>query len=199
MARERPQRTDDELLAVSRHLLYEIEMLAHTASWLYTIMVVAEDPDPKTRSTLRNAMLESWALHLRNLLSFIYDNRPGKGAAVAADFVDGDWQQLRRELPPALRLARTRASKEIAHLLYGRAKLSDEQRTWHLAPILVELSKVLHRFLESVPDARLQPDFRERAFAALPDGGVTMSPHGLSVASSSMISLVEFKKSLGDG
>jgi hypothetical protein len=199
MARERPQRTDEELRAFSRHLLYEIEMLAHTASWLYTIMVVAEDPDPKTRSTLRNAMLEAWALHLRNLLSFIYDDRPGKGAAVAADFVNGDWQQLRGELPPVLRLARTKASKEVAHLLYRRAKLSDGQRTWHLAPILVELSKVLHRFLDSVPDTRLQRDFGERALAALPDHGVTMSPHGLSVASSSMISLVEFKASIGDG
>jgi hypothetical protein len=172
MPRERPKRTDDELLAVSRHLLYEIEMLAHTASWLYTITVRADDPDPKIRSTLRNAMLESWALHVRNLLSFIYDDRPGKGAAIAADFVDDDWQQLRGDPPPVLRLARAKASKEIAHLLYGRAELSDEQRTWHLAPILVELSKVLHRFLQSVPDARLQTDFRKRAFAALPEAGV---------------------------
>jgi hypothetical protein len=116
MARERPQRSDDELRAASRHLLYEIEVLAHTASWLYTIMVIAEDPGPQTRSPLRNAMLESWALHLRNLLSFIYDDRPGKGAAVAVDFVDGDWQLVRGELSPVVRLGRAKANKEIAHL-----------------------------------------------------------------------------------
>lgn len=128
-------------------------------------------------------MLESWALHLRNVLSFIHDDRPGKGSAVAADFMDGDWARLRGDLPSVLRLARAKASKEIAHLLYGRAKLSDEQRTWHLAPVLVELGEVLHRFVDAVPDARLQADFRDRAVAALPKRGVTMSPHGLSVAS----------------
>ncbi len=196
MAPNRAKRDDDDLRAMSRHLLYEIEMLAHTASWLYTISVLDTDADAATRSTLRNAMLESWALHLRNLLSFIYDDRPGKGAAIAADFVDGDWSQLRGDLTPVLRLARTKASKEIAHLLYGRARLSDEQRTWHLAPILVDLGEVLHRFLDAVPSKRLQVDFHQRALAALPRRGVSMSTHALAVASTSAISLVQFKESV---
>ena len=44
-----------------------------------------------TLRTLRNALTESSALHLRNLLSFLYDTRPGKGDAVAAHFVGSGW------------------------------------------------------------------------------------------------------------
>lgn len=193
MAREQPQRTDDELRAFSGHLLYEIEMLAHTASWLYTIMVVAEDPDPKTP---RRCATRCWSPGRFTSATCCPSSTtidPARGLPSLPTLSMATGSSLRSELPPVLRLARAKASKEVAHLPYGRAKLSDSERTWHLAPILVELSKVRHRFLETVPDARLRRDFGQRALAALPDHGVTMSPHGLSVASSSTISLVEFK------
>jgi hypothetical protein len=191
MAKIRPQHTDEELHALSHHLLYEIEMLHDSYSYLATIFTMPSQERPRR---LINALLESWALHVRNLLSFLYDDRPSKGAAIAGDFVD-DWVAIRGAKPDVLRVAHLKASKEMAHILWHRIQLDDDQKLWHTEPIVLELGAALRSFLKAAPDSSLPPGFREVAEASLPSATAQLSSHGVSIASQSAVTLAQLTQS----
>jgi len=186
---ERRTPSEKELRAFSDHLLYEIEMFSATVG---VLAVVIEMEVSHTRTTLRNALMESWALHVRNLLSFLYDRRAGKGDAVAADFVGSGWAAKRGAKPEVLALAHAKASKEMAHMSWLRSVLTDDQREWHPEPIIVALGNALHEFLDSVPEALVVGRFHERARLSLPPRNVPLSIHGLQIVSGATQSLSAF-------
>jgi hypothetical protein len=172
--------TDEELRAISPHLLYEIEMYGRAIPMLVAI----SDLEASTgRTTLRNALQESWALHMRNLLSFLYDKDGGKQGVVAADYVGASWPKERGAKPPILRQAHGMASKQIAHLGSHRAEIGEAERTWHHEPIIVELGKVLRAFLDALPEQRAVEGFHQRARGVLPSRSAPLTLHGLEVIS----------------
>src|SRR5689334_6802883 len=132
MAKPRPKRPDDELRALSGHVLYEIEMFAFTADCL-SAFSVAESSAPV--KTLQNAVLESWTLHARNLLTFLYEDRPKAHDVTAADFLDQDWPAERGTRPDVLRTARARAAREIAHISDYRLQVTAAEKPWQVEPI----------------------------------------------------------------
>lgn len=109
--------TDEYLREYSReHLWYEISMLFDTGRSL---------PNGVTSPVVEfvtNAVLESFAIHLRNLLDFFYPaNKPRKDDVVAASYFDS--RILASDFPALsdrLREARTRAHKQVSHLTTGR-------------------------------------------------------------------------------
>ncbi len=105
------------------HLAYEVQMLRGTAELLR---------GPELLRIVNNAVVESFGLHLRNLVKFLYDDRPEVDDVVAGDFFDDpeEWKQMRPELPEPLREARTRANKELAHLTTRRKGLGDPGKGW---------------------------------------------------------------------
>jgi hypothetical protein len=187
---ERRKPTDVELRAFSGHLLYEIEMFSGTVG---VLAVVIELEESNLRTTLRNALMESWALHVRNLLSFLYDTRAGKGDAVAADFVGSGWAAKRGAKPDVLKLAHAKASKEMAHMSWLRSQLTDIEREWHHMPIIAALGNTLHAFLDTVPEALVVDGFHDRARRALPPRNVPLSLHALQVAAGATESLMAFR------
>jgi hypothetical protein len=187
---ERRKPTDKELRAFSGHLLYEIEMFSATVG---VLAVVIELERSNMRTTLRNALMESWALHLRNLLSFLYDRRAGKGDVVAADFVGSGWAAKRGPKPDVLKLAHAKASKEMAHMSWLRSQLTDDQREWHHVPIIAALGNTLHAFLDIPPAALVIDGFHDRARRALPPRNVPLSLHALQVVSGATQSLMAFR------
>lgn len=191
---ERAKPTEDELRAFSQHLLYEIEMMGETTRLL---AVVDRMDASRQRTTLRNALLEAWALHVRNLLGFLYDTRAGKGDGIAPDFIGSTWGSLRGPKPDVLRVAHTKASKEIAHMSYVRSTISDEDREWHPTPIIAAIGKTMHAFLKAVPAALVIDGFHDRARQQLPASGISLSEHALQVVAGATQSLHEFR-SVGD-
>jgi hypothetical protein len=187
---KRKARSDSERLELSKHLLYEIEMFAGTVRMLN---VVHDMEASEARTILRNALLESWALHLRNLLSFLYDTRAGAGDAIALDFLGGGWKEKRGPKGDVLRMAHAKASKEMAHLSYLRAELRDDQREWHIEPIICEGGEALHSFVDAVPEALVTDDFRERAWAVLPVRPISFSDHALQIVAGATASLDAFR------
>jgi hypothetical protein len=190
MAKARQKRSDQELRALSHHLLYEIEMFVETTTQLRAFFI-GESSYPVR--ALRNSLLESWALHVRNLLSFLYDDRAGVEDAIAADFLDVDWATERGAKPEVLRASHKKASKEIAHLSYHRIGLTDDQRGWTIEPIFSEMVKAIRKFINLVPESHVQKGFRERANAVLPQPEVVTSAGGLSVASTSLVTPAQLK------
>jgi hypothetical protein len=128
MARKR--RSDEILRAASDHLYYEY--------WMFRSLTDALAGGTTPPGWLRNALVESWVIHLRAQLDFAY---PPKSVnpedVVAADFFDNsdEWDATRPVLSKTLARGRDRANKEIAHLSYKRIDINHEDKQWHFVAL----------------------------------------------------------------
>lgn len=136
-----PQRivyTDQQLLDYSEeHLLYEF----HIFRW------VAENL-PGEKRFLLSALLESFAIHLRNLIDFFY-TQPGNARhddLVAAHFFDSPGAWNLGQIPKSLNEARERANKEISHITYKRKGAMDPTKPWPVAELFKEIHAVAQKF-----------------------------------------------------
>ncbi len=126
----RRSRNEDELRAASDHLHYEIQMLRGTMTLLAT-QALGE-------SVLSNALIESFTIHARALIHFLYPSGQVVDSDVLAeDFFDNSerWLATRPEEPTAFGRARGRVNKEIAHLTYDRQLVTPELKGWDLSPL----------------------------------------------------------------
>ena len=159
MAPER--RSDVELIAISEDLLYEISMLFGTAEALAT-SVEPDESDVGAR-TVHNALLESFAIHTRVLLDFLYGNPRPPDDVTAGDFFDSAdrWKKSRPAKPEWFDSIRRGVAKRVAHLSYVRSDIEPEERQWKVRQIAEEIAKILHRFIKLVPVSRICIKFRE--------------------------------------
>jgi hypothetical protein len=139
--KQRKQRTIEELRAASQHYHYELELFKDLTRLMKTGPF--ESPPSFKPSLINDALLESYAIHLRNLIDFFYTHIEGddktKGLAIpkpedmiAEDFFDSpdEWRNLRPKITDELKAARIRAHREIVHLTYHRIGISDKQKQW---------------------------------------------------------------------
>jgi hypothetical protein len=114
--------TDNEAMKYAEdHLLYELQMLAFD---LRSLAVVAIEQN------LKNALIESYAIHLRNWIDFFYLVAPRESDVTWRDFVTPGSTWKPPACPPALDRARTTANKQIAHLTTSRYPGSDPRKEW---------------------------------------------------------------------
>jgi len=140
-------RTEQDLKDASEHVKYEIGMLRGTTSLLARSAGAA---DPVTW----NAYVESFALHLRNLIDFFY-KRQGREDDILAEHYVSDaarWANDRGQLTPFLRGEKDRANKRVEHLSFGR--LLTDDRGWRCAEIRAQLQPVMKCFLSHLPAER---------------------------------------------
>jgi hypothetical protein len=150
---------NEELVAISQHLLYELQMLIGTARILEA-MDSLEKSDFETRVTY-NALLESFCMHARVLLSFLYDDNPKKDDVVAGHFFDpGYWFLKRPQMALVLEKLRTKISKRVAHLTYYRTMTGSEE-AWEYAKIADEVVLLFGRFRDLAPVGTLSSAFCE--------------------------------------
>lgn len=121
--------------------------------------------------TGRNADIESFALHVRNLLWFLYPTKPKQGDVVAASYFDdrNDWFSIRPDRPKSLDRVNARVPVEIVHLSFGRLEARESDKRWPYDVMWRDLATVIGVFLDRVPDNRVSAEFRETAKALLPD------------------------------
>jgi len=108
----------------AEHLTYEANMLSATAQLLAT---------GGQNHAIKNALLESFTIHLRALIDFLWEpDKPRPDDAVASDYFASieDWKDVQPAFPPTLDPARKRTGKEIAHLTYSRLSVTTEQKQW---------------------------------------------------------------------
>ena len=140
-------RNRDELQRASEDVKYEIDMLRATASFLSASWSA-------TDQVTRYAYLESFVVHLRNLIDFLYPPRNRQPDDILSDdYVSRvtEWKATRPAMAPLLRDAKCRANKLGAHLSYRRA---DMDKAWEWAAILAQLQPVINCFLDHVPEDR---------------------------------------------
>lgn len=114
-------------------------------------------PGPAT-----NAFLESFTIHTRALLQFLFPKDAKPDDVLAEDYFENpdDWFQLRGELPEPLTIVNRRVGKEIAHLTYARLDVTPETKGWNIPVIWAALLRVLQAFAKNAPRDRLGPSWQ---------------------------------------
>jgi len=137
-------KTPQMLASASDHLHYEIMMLRFTALELSGRQ--AEESQGK------NALLESFAIHVRNLRSFFCKKSTNlQNEMLAIDYLK-DWTPPRSEYLDKLE---GKINEQISHLSYKRLTISEEAKSWEIDLIVEEIRKLLVAFLEKVPETHL--------------------------------------------
>lgn len=115
------------------------------------------------QGVLNNALLESFTVHARILLDFLYADRPRKDDVIADDFFDDptQWSKVRSPKSEALQKIHRRVGKEIAHLTYVRQDVTSETKPWAFIEIANEVSTTFSKFLSLVTPDLLGPRWNE--------------------------------------
>lgn len=152
----RTSRTEAELYQASEHLAYEYQMFCGLA-----LCLAQGGPSD---GIVHNAALESFVIHTRIVLDFLYPSeKVAKSDAlddiIADDYFDDPlvWHRARTEKSPLLAQAHRRAHKEVAHLTYTRVGIAANDKRWNFVEIARDVTEVFNRFLDLVPPDRLCP------------------------------------------
>lgn len=152
----RPHRSDKDLQAISKHLIYEFGMLQQTCE-------LARTEDVRAR---KSAFLESFAIHARNLLDFFYSpagpkKYPQPDDVIAEDFFDSpsSWHNNRPAKSEVMKSLHRRVAKEIAHLTYERLNNMTVGPKWPNSQIANEMRAVILKFKELAPANRIGKNF----------------------------------------
>ena len=174
-----PPLTDDDLRKYSsRHIAYEVEMFFQVGQSLpHSVCATVND----------RAMLESFVVHLRNLVDFLYPTRINRESDVVAAYYFDDrcrWQVIR---PPAdqirpLLVARDRAHKTLVHLTIEREANALE---WRIKELLLAMHPILQTFA-----ARASSRLLDRSVAgAIPPVTVLWAMPEFSTSTSSYVGI----------
>jgi hypothetical protein len=127
---------------------------------------------------LGNALVESFVLHVRVLIEFLYSGTPRSDDGIAADLVrdQAEWLKARGNLTPLLKEVKRRADKEIAHMTLARLGLHEAARDWGIRKVHAEISTPLALFIEQVPVERVGDGWHEAMRACLAVGPMDLHP-----------------------
>jgi hypothetical protein len=141
--------SDPELLDYSKeHVVYELWMFRAVGQALITPLQMSQP--------LRNALIESFAIHLRNLIDFFYPAQIQADDVFAAEFFDDphEWEKV-STISSALSSARIRAHKEVSHLTRKRIAGTPPEKGWNVPELMREMKGVLNQFTRSASSKKL--------------------------------------------
>jgi hypothetical protein len=161
VTRERPP-ADRLRRFAQEHLLYEAGMLYEVTG---TLMNRRHRDDP----VVENALLESFGVHSRNLIDFLWRDRPMWDTdAKARDWIEG-WEAP--EKSDRLEGVADRVGKEMFHLSYNRLDIPEDEKGWEVLGTGPEVIGAFTKFVTEVPDDLVPEGWREHAYDAI--GAVT--------------------------
>jgi len=146
------RRTFEKRCKILEHVDYEVKMLVSMAKGIASGVA--------TGSGLGNAMVESFALHTRNLIDFLWPDGRKSDYVLAEEFLldPEKWKKNRPKLSPLLKKSRIRAHKEIAHLSYDRLLVDENSKDWQVAKITEEILSAYRVFLKLLPPKYKLPE-----------------------------------------
>jgi hypothetical protein len=148
--------TPHALRKFSCHLGYEIDMFVAMARTL------ARTPQG-TPAFVRNAFVESFAVHTRNLIDFLYPPASPQPDDVTAEHYVVQvrvWQKARGKMPKKLHRAKVRANKQVSHLTRLRYQGRAPQKQWNLRGLVTMLVPRLKKFARHASPGTLHRDVR---------------------------------------
>ena len=141
--KKRKKRSSKELDEALVHIKYELNMLILVANGLASRIF--------GKSAMNNSVVESFAIHSRNLIDFLWADKPNNDHVIAEDYFQdpGYWTKIRPAIPDILKKARIRAHKEIAHISYDRIKVKKDEKPWYFVSISNLISENMEMFFKS--------------------------------------------------
>ena len=143
----RPRKSSDDLKIIAENQLkYVIWMLNETATL-----------SAKPNSPENNAYIESFVIHARMLIEFLYGESNRNDDIRAADYVDGWWDNYISKNKPLeksefIKNIKKKANLMAAHLTKAGSMYSDKDKEWDRIRIRDDINKIILKFLEAVPD-----------------------------------------------
>jgi hypothetical protein len=130
---------------------------------------------------MHDALLESWVVHLRNLINFFCRPRD-RDDVIAEDFFDNPsaWSQSESG---TLKNARVRADKELSHITEKRKDAGEKDRDWDVAGLFQEIEKIAKQFASQASEAKLHSDVKQLLGAVRPEGMIVLGGVSHSTAS----------------
>lgn len=105
-------------------------------------------------ASLRNAQIEAFTFHIRQLSEFFWGDPPPprdrhEREAFASDyFPEGEWDRLRPELPPII--AKTVGAPDASRLTYSNAWTRPADVLWDVVTQAFALAPIVMRFADAV-------------------------------------------------
>jgi hypothetical protein len=162
------QRNPRELREQSKHVLYEVQMLFALGRYLQTgevdDAVAGLDRDGLP---VRNAVIEAFEIHARQLIEFLTHPRNGR-RATARDWSTG-WCVPQVETQE-LKQLRAAFSERVAHLSWKRSAFTAGEQRVIAHQIQDKLGPLLRQFLRRADPEMLCNGFVSEADAALSEG-----------------------------
>jgi hypothetical protein len=126
--------------------MHELQYFRYTAGELAPL----DKPSPMV-----TVLLESFLIHLRNLIDFLHTPRvKEEDDVIASDFCPG-WSET---MSSTLKAAKERANKELSHLTLERKSAHDPSKPWDVAGLFYEVSDVAKRFAAKASPTKLSPE-----------------------------------------
>ena len=171
----RRKRSIAELQAIWEHVTYEIQMFGETGRFLSAFKA---NPSNDTDRVTQNAFIESFAIHARALMAFLYPKDPYPDDVIADDFFSdpSPWHRKRPPMTAPLTLIHRRVGKEIAHLTYARPGVMPEEKAWPFVRIEIDMNLVLREFVVLLPQDFVKPNVSQSPTGqAFPPGATTLA------------------------
>lgn len=156
----RPRRSQDDLRSDSKTVRYELEMLLAVVESYANVNL-------SSQVVLKNALIESFALHCRAMIFFLFghlntmvagDDNEKFGSLQPTDVLAYDFYPEWPNFPSPTKVllrAKRQADKYVAHITIERREVnqpgSRDESVWLLGEIATEIAKVMDTFLRKVP------------------------------------------------
>ena len=141
--------TEEFLQGALINLEYEIMMLKYVAH----ILAI----ENRGKDVIYNALLESFLIHARILIDFLYRDDPYKNTVRAAQYFtcDNPWESIRPMETEMITEARQDAHKHLDNLTYNHLHIKIH---WPYEEIANEVEAVLQVFIENLPTNYRKPN-----------------------------------------
>lgn len=124
------------------HVVYEFMMFRRTSEFLLTNI---QD------QLLKNIVIESFAIHTRNLFEFFYKPKSRDDDIIASDFLLKKHEfRHRKSKKKTLAVVWKKANKQVSHLTYARNNYDKRTKGWNVASIKPKMEMTIRVFLESL-------------------------------------------------
>jgi hypothetical protein len=141
-------------LYFNEHVRYEMQQLINTTDAIARKLPI--------HNGLQYMVVESFAIHLRNLITFLYPYSKRENDVCAEDFFINinAWNNLRPKISLTLEHAKDRADKEIGHLTTLRQFGTPESKKWDVVSLTDEIFPTLKLFCDSADKSKLNSEFQ---------------------------------------
>jgi len=144
-----------------RHTTVAEPQYSSDARSLPVFDVGKEDKEAKT--VIGNALVESFAIHVRGLLDFFYKDEPTKKDVLAVDYFPDvvTWHLHRPEVSSkVITRIKDRVDTEVAHLTSERLNVTDEMKAWDRREMKKIVMDAAHAFQDHVDQKNLSDWWR---------------------------------------